>query len=125
MHRRLKGMEPPSVGQKMILAATSFGNKVESSAKRIDCVVTESSEHLITVEANGQSYQFTQQDWDPVSIRPKFQLFPSNECLDELFEIAELRSKICVAFNFTSGEKGEFTLEQLRGAAKALGIIDG
>lgn len=120
--RTIKKLDSPVAGQKMILASLSFGNKIDSKSKRVKCEVTEVTDSLITVTANGQSYQFTQLDWDPVSIKPKHRLFPSNEYLDELFEIASIRSKICIAFNFTSEDRQDFTLEQLRNATKALGL---
>lgn len=122
MWRRMSDMKTPNVGDKMILASISFGGKVEKSASRIECEVTKVDEHLINVEALGQNYQFTIEDWDPVSIRPKYRLFPSGEYLDELFEIASARTKILLAFNFTEKGRKNFTLAQLQGALRELGL---
>lgn len=124
MWRRIKERDKPSVGDVMVLASTSFGGTVKSNCNRVDCEVVESTDHLFTVEANGHKYQFEQGTWIPIAIRPKYHVFPSREVMDETFEAAALKSKISVAFNFTREDRQDFTLDQLRSAASALGLVD-
>lgn len=121
MWRKIKNMESPEAGQKMILASLTM-NKVKYDSSRIECEVTEVTDNLITVKANGHDHQFTQGDWEPVINRPKYRLFPSETYLDDLFEHADLRSRISVAFNFTSVDRQDFTIDQLRKAVKELGL---
>ncbi|CAL9980335.1 hypothetical protein VPHD81_0008 [Vibrio phage D81] len=124
MWRRLKNMETPKVGDSMVLVEAAFGGKVDGNSNRLDGEVTESTEHFFTIKANGQNYQFAQQTWQPIALRPKYYVFKSHDQIDQTHEASVIRAKIAVAFNFTHKDRGEFTLEQLRNAAKALELKD-
>lgn len=126
MWQRMKNLTPPKLGDKMILVEI-VKNEIGPENKRLECEVTDLTEHIITVTCEkGYEHQFEFENWNPIKIRPRHRLFPSNEKLDDMFEHATLLSRFAVAFGlrFSSSERYQFTTEQLREAAKVLGLDD-